>query len=91
MAKKPEPVTNPVEESVRSAWARLQAAVDKAHGSGLRVALPARFTDPIVISETGKVRVTAEVRADEPLDPAVTAKAADAAQSAAEKVVAKES
>ena len=75
------------EDTIRLAAARLHDAIVAGRRDGLTVTWPARAEDlsSIAISETGRVKVDVTVASD--VDPAVAAKAAGAAQKAADMVV----
>lgn len=75
------------EDNIRSAAARLHDAIVAGRLDGLSVAWPSRVEDlrSIAISETGRAKVDVTVAADD--DPNVAARAAGAAQKAADKVV----
>ncbi|MCE7028477.1 hypothetical protein [Jiella avicenniae] len=78
--------SNEAETKVRKAAADLKSAILAARDAGLSVVWPARVADldSIVVSETGKAKVTVSVEADVP--PETADKAAKAAQKAADKV-----
>jgi hypothetical protein len=76
------------EKAVRDAAAALHEAITDARAAGLVVGWPLRVDGltTMAISETAKANVTVGVDADG-VDPKTVAKAATAAQKAADKVV----
>jgi len=84
-------MTKAKEDAIRKAAADLKAAIDDGRAAGLRVQWPhnPEGLAGIAISEVGKPRVTTQVDAAAPISPAVAAKASEAAQKAADKVVEK--
>lgn len=76
------------EKAVRDAAAALQQAVVDARDDGYHVEWPRRFEDLafIAVSEGGNSKTNVIVTAPAGADPALTAKAAAAAQKAVDKV-----
>lgn len=86
-------MTKAKEDAIRKAAADLKTAIDEGRSAGLRVQWPhnPEGLAGIAVSEVGKPKVTTQVDAAAPVSPAVAAKANDAAQKAADKVVEKAS